>query len=296
MHMRRRCRFSAVGSSPACPPRLEPSFSGDGFLDRASTSAQTDQMTVSGGGVNLKPMPSPDGKGTVPLRELFTVDAHYAQCVIEDNPARFAMDTFAMGRVVIEPHTFFMAMYANEVSLVGVYDAGRGQAPGPADRGARLRHRGGDRQRKSRLARGDRAGLFRHRRRRRGTWRRRGGRQVSFTVSFDAKQAPVNHAIFGDKATFTGEMIAGEITIAAPVTLPFCQERPRQARRPPRRSAMPASEHPDRFKTGGVNLPAGVSRRRRRRRLGRCVPHAPPRPRRRFRTPSAPQAPGAPGS
>jgi len=90
-------------------------------------AAQTDQMTVSGGGVNLKPMPSPDGKGTVPLRELFALDAHYAQCVIEDNPARFAMDTFAMGRVVIEPHTFFMAMYANDVSLVGVYDAGGGK-------------------------------------------------------------------------------------------------------------------------------------------------------------------------
>src|SRR5690348_13265973 len=86
----------------------------------AQVAAQAQPMTVSGAGVNLKPMPSPDGNGTVPLRELFAVDTHYAQCVIEDNPARFAMDTFAMGRVVIEPHTFFMAMYANDITLVGI--------------------------------------------------------------------------------------------------------------------------------------------------------------------------------
>jgi hypothetical protein len=34
----------------------------------------------------------------VPLRESFAFDAHYAQCVIEDNPAAFAMDTHSMGR------------------------------------------------------------------------------------------------------------------------------------------------------------------------------------------------------
>ena len=60
------------------------------------------------------------------MRESFAFDAHYAQCVVEDNAERFAMDTFGMGRVVIDPHTFFMAMYANEVSLVGIYDLGGG--------------------------------------------------------------------------------------------------------------------------------------------------------------------------
>ena len=33
-------------------------------------SAQSEQMTVSGGGVNLKQMPAAEGDGTVPLREL----------------------------------------------------------------------------------------------------------------------------------------------------------------------------------------------------------------------------------
>ena len=57
---------------------------------------------------------------TVPLRESFSFDAHYAQCIIEDNPAAFAMDTYEMGEVVVEAHTFFMAMYANEMSLVSI--------------------------------------------------------------------------------------------------------------------------------------------------------------------------------
>src|SRR5687768_14583742 len=90
-------------------------------------AAQEELLTASGGGVNLKQMPGADGGATVPLRESFSFDAHYAQCIIEDNPARFAMDTFSMERVVIEPHTFFMAMYANEVSLVSIRDAGGGK-------------------------------------------------------------------------------------------------------------------------------------------------------------------------
>ena len=92
----------------------------------ARALAAAEAMTASGGGVNLKLMPGPDG-GTVPMRESFMFDAHYAQCVVEDVAERFAMDTFGMGRVVIEPHRFFMAMYANDVSLTGIYDLGGGK-------------------------------------------------------------------------------------------------------------------------------------------------------------------------
>ena len=42
-----------------------------------------------------------------------------------------------------------------------------------------------------------------------------------FTVFFDPERAPLNHAIFGPNPAFTGEMIAGEITIAAPAVLPL---------------------------------------------------------------------------
>ena len=47
-------------------------------------------------------------------------------CVIEDNPADFAMDTFAMGTVVVKAHTFFMAMYAADLSLVSIRDGSSG--------------------------------------------------------------------------------------------------------------------------------------------------------------------------
>jgi len=47
------------------------------------------------------------------------------------------------------------------------------------------------------------------------------GDSFTFTVYFDASQAPVNNAIFGPKAAFTGEMVSGEITIGPPVVLPL---------------------------------------------------------------------------
>jgi hypothetical protein len=53
--------------------------------------AQTDQMTASGGGVNVKQMPAAEGDGTVALRESFGFDTHFAQCIVEDNPDAFAM-------------------------------------------------------------------------------------------------------------------------------------------------------------------------------------------------------------
>src|SRR5215210_1620162 len=83
----------------------------------ARLGAQAEAMTASGAGVNLKMMPDEAGNPTVPMRESFAFDAIYAQCIVEDNPVRFAMDTFGMGRVVIEPHEFFMAMYADTVGI-----------------------------------------------------------------------------------------------------------------------------------------------------------------------------------
>ena len=83
-------------------------------------------MTASGAGVNLKLMPDADGAPVVPMRESFAFDPIYAQCIVEDNAERFAMDTFEMGRVVIEPHQFFMAMYADTVGLHEIRENGDG--------------------------------------------------------------------------------------------------------------------------------------------------------------------------
>jgi hypothetical protein len=46
------------------------------------------------------------------------------------------------------------------------------------------------------------------------------GDRFAFAVYFDEKAAPVNHGIFGPRFTFTGELVAGEVTIAPAVALP----------------------------------------------------------------------------
>src|SRR5215211_3032856 len=74
-------------------------------------------MTAYGAGVNLKLMPDESGNPVVPMREAFAFDPIYAQCIVDDNAERFAMDTYELGRVVIEPRQFFMAMYADTVGL-----------------------------------------------------------------------------------------------------------------------------------------------------------------------------------
>ena len=193
---------------------------GVGMLGGRAVGAQTELVTVSGGGVNVKEMPSPDGRSIVPLRESFSVDAHYAQCVIEDNPAAFSMDTFAMGTVVIEPHSFFMAMYSNEMRLLGI-------AGGPGERVARL---GGvlschTLAGTASVTLGSRTAIeianFEIAAKDAGPGGGAAGDTFAFTVFFNSDLAPINYAIFGPNPTFTGRMVAGEITIAVPVTQPL---------------------------------------------------------------------------
>ena len=183
-------------------------------------------MTASGGGVNLKLMPDVEGNPTVPLREAFSFDAHYAQCLIEDNPAPFSMDTHSMGKVVIEAHSFFMAMYANEMGLVRIRDAGNGTrvakltgALGCTTVAGTASGRVGSRE-------AEEPAFFEIE----ATDGGHGGGAARdpfvFTVYFDPDQAPLNHGIFGPKPSFTGEMIAGEITIAAPAVLPLIAGTP----------------------------------------------------------------------
>lgn len=195
-------------------------------LSRGGIAAQEEKMTASGAGVNLKLMPDVEGAPTVPLRESFSFDAHYAQCIIEDNPEAFSMDTFAMGQVVIEPHSFFMAMYAHEMSLVSIRDVGDGRRVakltgelGCLTEAGTASGRVGSRTMEEpaffeiEAADGGHGG---------GSARD----SFVFTVFFDPERAPLNHAIFGPNPAFTGEMIAGEITIAAPAVLPLIAGTP----------------------------------------------------------------------
>jgi hypothetical protein len=177
--------------------------------------AQDEVYAVSGSGVNVKEMPGPDGT-PVPLRESFAVDAHYAQCLVEDNPAAFVMPTYAMGDVTVEPHAFFMAMYARQINLESVRVEG-------ATRAARLvgvldchTYAG-----TGTVAVGSREAAepatFEIECVDGGPGGGPAGDRFAFTVLFDPRLAPVNHAVFGPRFTFTGDMVAGEITIAPPV-------------------------------------------------------------------------------
>jgi hypothetical protein len=192
----------------------------------AAQEASGEKMTASGGGVNLKLMPDVEGNPTVPLRESFTFDAHYAQCIIEDNPAAFSMDTYTMGKVVISAHSFFMGMYANEISLVSIRESGDGRrvakltgALGCTTEAGTASGRVGSRTAQEpaffdiEATDGGHGG---------GTARD----AFVFSVTFDPKQAPLNYAIFGPNPSFTGEMIAGEITIGPPATLPLIAATP----------------------------------------------------------------------
>ena len=195
-------------------------------LSGQQTIAQEEKLTASGGGVNLKLMPDVEGAPTVPLRESFMFDARYAQCIIEDNPEAFSMETYSMGKVVIDAHSFFMGMYANEITLVSIRDLGDGRrvakltgALGCATEAGTATGRVGSRE-------AEEPAFFEIE----ATDGGHGGGAARdafvFTVFFDPDRAPLNHAIFGPNPAFTGEMITGEITIAAPAVLPLLAGTP----------------------------------------------------------------------
>jgi hypothetical protein len=182
-----------------------------------AVDAKGELMTASGAGVNLKLMPDPDGKPVVPMRESFAFDAIYAQCIVEDNTERFAMDTFGMGRVVIEPHQFFMAMYADMVGLDTITEEANGARTARMIGSLFCSTFAGT----ATVAVGSREAKEHARFEILATDGGSGAGappdSFAFTVFFDPKDAPVNHGVFGPKFTFTGEMIAGKITIGPPI-------------------------------------------------------------------------------
>ena len=181
--------------------------------------AQEVLMTASGAGVNLKLMPDESGNPIVPMRESFAFDPIYAQCIVEDNAERFAMDTYEMGRVVIEPHTFFMAMYADSVGLDEIRQNANGSWTAVllgslfcATTAGTATVTVGSREAQEHA-------LFRIEATDGGVGGQAPPDSFAFTVFFDPDEAPVNHGIFGPEFTFTGEMIAGKITVGTPIGL-----------------------------------------------------------------------------
>ena len=182
---------------------------------------QPERATASGAGVNLKLMPDEAGNPTVPLREPFAFDAHYAQCVVEDNPTRFAMETFGMGRVVIEPHQFFMAMYADVIGLESVRRGPDGSLTAILTGSLACTTFAGTASVAVGSREAEEHAFFRIEATDGGIGVGAPPDRFAFTVFFDPEEAPVNHGIFGPEFTFTGEMIAGKITIGPPIGVPL---------------------------------------------------------------------------
>ena len=183
--------------------------------------AQGDLMTASGAGVNLKLMPDTEGKPVVPMRESFAFDAVYAQCIVEDNAERFAMDTFEMGRVVIEPHQFFMAMHADSVGIESIRQESSGARTATLIGSLFCATFAGTATVSVGSREAQEHALFRIEATDGGVGASARPDSFAFTVFFDPDEAPVNHGIFGPGFTFTGEMIAGKITIGPPIGVPL---------------------------------------------------------------------------
>ena len=173
--------------------------------------------TASGGGINLKMMPHPvSGQAIVPLEEVFSFDRNHAICRVDTNPQAFKMQTFSSGEVVVPANRFFMFMVVTTIDQFLVSTA--------ADRTRHLTMRGGLSCRTevglTTVTFGSRTAAehatYQIEAVDAGVGGGDAGDSFAFTAFFDPSQAPVNHAIFGPKSTFTGKMVAGEITIVDP--------------------------------------------------------------------------------
>ncbi|MFI5266695.1 MAG: RnfABCDGE type electron transport complex subunit D [Chloroflexota bacterium] len=184
---------------------------------RAGRGGLADRWTASGGGVNLKYMPDDSGNPTVPLRENFFFDMNQALCSVEYNAQRFVMPTYGAGKQTIEPGQFYMLMVAPQMTR---------RAVTAAPNGARKLILEGDLD--CTTYAGTSSSSFGSRDKpepatfhieavdgggKPGPDGRKPGDVFAFSVYFLKDTAPVNFAIFGPSATFTGEMVAGRVTI-----------------------------------------------------------------------------------
>ena len=209
---------------------LGSAFGGAGVTYTAQLAAQDRELgelrrkvatlsynVASGGGVNRKMMPDPvSGRPTVPLDEAFTFDRNHAQCRVDTNPQAFKMPTFAMGEVQIEPNRFFMAMASTTIEQFLVTTASDGKRRVTMRGGLSCATEVGQAQTTLGSRTAAEHATYEIEAVDGGIGGGTAGDSFAFTVFFDAREAPLNHAIFGPKFTFTGEMVEGEVTIVDP--------------------------------------------------------------------------------
>lgn len=163
-----------------------------------------------GGGTNLKLMPDPQtGLPTVPMEEIWHLDPDRAFCRVDNNPQAFAMETYKMGTVVVDANSFQMVMLARDVQIAEFTINPDGTAmvkvTGETDCStvasvANTKVGGMD------IVEPAPFEIV-------AVHDEKAGDSFVFTAFFDANSAPVNYAMFGPKATFTGKILTGGVTI-----------------------------------------------------------------------------------
>jgi hypothetical protein len=172
---------------------------------------------ASGGGVNRKLMPDPiTGKATVALDESFTFDRNHAMCRVDTNPQAFKMPTYSMGEVVIEANKFFMAMTTTTIEQFLISTGSDGKRKVVMRGGLSCATEVGQARTTFGSRNASEHATYEIEAVDAGVGGGKAGDTFAFTVFFDPKEAPLNNAIFGPKATFTGDLIEGEITIIDP--------------------------------------------------------------------------------
>lgn len=169
---------------------------------------------ASGGGVNLKMMLDPKtGKATVPLEEVFSFSRYHAICRVDTNPAAFKMQTYRMGKVTIQPHQFFMSMIATSVDQFDIERQADGKRKVTMRGGLACSTMVGQAHTVIGSRTAAESATFMIQAVDGGIGGGKAGDSFAFTAYFDPQKAPFNDSIFGPEFTFTGQMVAGEITI-----------------------------------------------------------------------------------
>lgn len=163
-----------------------------------------------GGGTNIKYMPDPNtGQATIPLEEVWYFDRNLAFCRVDNNPQAFAMDTYKMGKVVVDANSFSMVMISKTVhiSSFAIDQAGAarlnlngnlGCATAASVEKTKIGGRDVIEPAPFEIA---------------AVHDEQAGDSFSFQVFFQRDEAPLNYGIFGPQATFTGKMQTGSVTI-----------------------------------------------------------------------------------
>lgn len=209
---------------------LASAFVGSGATYIAQTAAQSQDAqalrrkvtelsynVASGGGVNRKLMPDPiTGKPTVALDEAFTFDRNHAMCRVDTNPQAFKMPTYSMGDVLIDANKFYMAMTTTTIEQFLVSTAADGKRKVVMRGGLSCSTEVGQARTTFGSRNASEHATYEIQAVDGGIGGGKAGDSFAFTVFFDPKEAPLNHAIFGPKFTFTGDLVEGEITIVDP--------------------------------------------------------------------------------